>query len=82
MSMLDFMLWSTYLKLHPFGEVREDLRMAVQTANLVNLHLPKGKKAKVEDFLLRDELSKAPERKQSWEEQLVIIEALAMAGAN
>ncbi len=80
LSWLDLNLWQEYARQHPFGEAREDLRIGIQTASLVNCHIPKGKpKAKIEDFMLKD-LIKVPERKQSWQEMLLVVQAMALAG--
>lgn len=81
MNALDLMLWMHYQQLHPIGEEREDLRMAIQTAALVNIHLGKGRKVEPKDYLLKDGLSNAPERKQTWQEQMMIVEAMAQLPA-
>lgn len=79
MTGLDWMLWQTWLARHPIGELREDLRVAMQTAALVNLHIPKGKqRAQLQDYLFSDVRLEQSRPKQSWQEQLAIVKAMAM----
>ena len=42
-----------YYYLEPFGEMKEDWRMANQMALLANIHRQKGKRFKPKDFLPR-----------------------------
>lgn len=76
---LDWALWCEYLSKHPIGEAREDLRMALQTSTLVNLHIPKGRKRTTPGDFLFNDVRRASERPQSWQEQLAIVQALAAA---
>lgn len=40
----EFSWWLAYYEMQPFGDDREDLRAAVQTSTLANIHRKKGAK--------------------------------------
>lgn len=80
MSGLQFNEWIAYASFEPFGEERNDLRMAIQTASLGNIfyQLWTGKHEapfKVEDFMPEFE-KKEPISK---EDAIAAIDAMMMA---
>lgn len=79
MSAVDWQLWQEYLSEHPMGERRDDLRMAMLMRATLLPHVRKGKKLKLEDFVLADKLVDLRPRKQTWQEQLAIVQAWALS---
>ncbi len=56
--------WLALQDLYPSGEKRADMRMAIQTAALVNIHLPKKSKGvKPEDYMVQTMLEKEAAKK-------------------
>lgn len=50
----EFLQWRAYGRVHPFGEGRDDDRIAVAFATYLNAHIPRGKRrAKVDEFLVK-----------------------------
>ena len=67
--------WGIFYGLEPFGEERADLRSGVVASTIANVNREKKQKPyKPEDFLLFRE-----KPKQSWEDQLRIVEMLNAA---
>jgi hypothetical protein len=76
----EFLAWETYAGLEPFDETRADYRAASIATMIANVNRGKGQKAyKLEDFVLKFE--QEPQRQQTWQEQLKIMQLLARAHA-
>jgi hypothetical protein len=45
------MEWIAFSRIEPFGPEHEDWRAAMIAATVANAHLPKGKKARIADFM-------------------------------
>lgn len=67
--------WMIFYSIDPFGEVRADLRSAMQTAHLISPHLKKGKSVKLSDFMLDFE-----PKKQMTNEQIKTVLSGLTAG--
>lgn len=67
--------WMVYYELEPFGEERDDLRMGIISSTIANVNRGKGGKVyKPEDFM-----PKFDKPKQTWKEQLRVVELLNIA---
>lgn len=76
-----FRAWAHYDQLEPFGEIRADYRTASIVQMIANVN--RGKKQKpytLQEMLLKFEEAE-PKRKQSPQEQLSILNILAMQQA-
>lgn len=74
--------WEHFIEIEPFSfnvELRADYRTAAVVQTLANIHRAKGQKAyTLEDFLLKFDAEPQP-RRQTWQQQLAIATAIAMA---
>lgn len=78
-SVQEFREWRAYYDLEPFGEERQDLRIASIVSTMVNLVRKKGKPPiKIRDAMLR--IGEPPAKKRRPWEQLKAMGA-AIAGA-
>lgn len=72
--------WAAYFKLEPFGEERADVRAALVAATVANTARNPKKRRRpftAQDFMPRFELKQ--ERRQTWQEQLRIVEMFNLA---
>ena len=67
--------WAEYYKLEPFGEERADLRAGIIGATIANVNRGKGGKT----FTPQDFMPKFDQPKQTWQEQLKVVELLNVA---
>ena len=68
---VEFAEWKAYWQINPFGEERADLRMGINTACLLNVHVPKGKRRyKPSDFMPKFERK---EIKQQTPQDMLIL---------
>jgi len=75
MSSSEFSEWLAYHNLEPFGAEREDLRIGMGTAPILNcLSGKKGKKAKPKDWIM---ISKRLEPEQDWQDMQAVFKGLA-----
>lgn len=73
LSARELLQWKAYERIEPFGEIRADIRMAIQTAALVNLQRSRGSRvAKVTDFM-PDFAGRYTAKEQSVEEMMTVI---------
>lgn len=82
MSIRQFRDWVRYAELDPFDEQRMDYRIASVVAAVVNSQRSrKQRKMKLSEALLRfgDASDKRNQRKQTWQEQLMIAKMYAVA---
>jgi len=67
--------WEAYYKLEPWGEDREDLRMGIISSTIANVNRGKGGRTyKPSDFI-----PKFDRPRQTWQEQLKVVEMLNVA---
>lgn len=78
MSFKQFQEWIEYGQLEPFDETRQDYRTASIVATLINLKRGKRKALTLEDVRVMFGDEKAPEYRQSVQEQMQI--GMLMAG--
>lgn len=68
--------WEAYEDLEPFGELRQDYRIASIVTMLANINRGKGKKAyTLEDFVVK--FGEQEKKKQTWKEQANIMKLYA-----
>lgn len=73
MSSSELSEWIAYEKVTgPLGAERGDIQAAIIATTVANVNAGKGRKAKVKDFIPQWDR----ERKQTWEEQLAMVEKL------
>lgn len=78
----EFLGWSAYAELEPFGEERGDIRAALIATVLANINRdPKRRPQafRLEDFMLKFDSEVARKRPQTWQEKLAIVRAIAVA---
>ena len=73
----EFAEWMAYYQIEPFGEERADLREAMVPFMLANAFGEKGKKPKLEDFLISNLINDEPKLRQSLEEMQVKLKGIA-----
>jgi hypothetical protein len=77
-----FRAWEHFIEIEPFSfdvELRADFRTASIVQVIANVNRGKGQKAyTLEDFLLKFNAEPQP-RRQTWQQQLAIATAIAMA---
>lgn len=74
--------WSQYYQLEPFGEERADLRAALVACLVANANRDLEKHPEpfeITDFLLKFDDEPEEPKKQTWQEQLAIVEMLNIA---
>lgn len=76
MSALDLALWSQYVQLHPFGELREDARHGIRSALFVQANSKKGTKTKPSDFYPKFSEGKSARKPMSVAHQLAYVQYL------
>jgi len=64
--------WMAYAQLEPFGEERADLRAGIVAATVANTARDPRKRAR--PFAARDFMPRFGRRRQTWQEQLRIVE--------
>ena len=78
-SASQFIGWMAYYSIEPFGEERADLRAAINTAVNANAHRDADRHAAFSpaDFMPQfSEQEERPVKRQTWQEQLAIVEVL------
>jgi len=75
----EFQRWMWYEQVEPFGELRADYRAAQIVSMIHNVAVTKKNQKEIQDFLLR--FGGSPKKKQSVEEQVAMIRAMAEAFA-
>lgn len=78
-----FLEWQMFDQLNPIGDLRRDWQAASICAVIANIAAAQGrskKRFKVQDFLLEfGEERERPERRQTWQEQKMIIQMVHAA---
>lgn len=73
----EFAEWLAYYQIEPWGEERADLRAGIVASTVANVHRTKSQKAyKPEDFVPKFKVPEKEPDRQTWEEQLMIVEML------
>jgi hypothetical protein len=70
-----FKEWVAFAEVEPFGEERADMRAAIVAATIANVNRKKGKAP----YKVRDFMPVFERRRQTWQEQLRVVEMLNMA---
>lgn len=71
--------WEAYMRLEPFGELRDDYRAASIVQMIFNMGVAKAKDRKPIGHFLLKWGEQEPERRQTWQEQQKIMTLLARA---
>lgn len=59
MSAKEFQKWQQFYRVEPFGQMRDEYRNALLVSTLANIHAAKGKKYRLEDFVLFSDKKKS-----------------------
>lgn len=77
MSASELHEWRAYYELEPFGEWRADVRMAMMSSLIANINRDPQKRSKAfgwNDFMPTFGEPKPAQPRQSWQDQLAIVE--------
>ncbi len=78
MSALDIAEWEAYYQIEPFGEYQTNYAAGVIASTFANIHRKKGARAyKPEDFMPERKLVSSTPKKQSVEQQALILRQIA-----